>query len=58
MYLDMLSHFRREVRYVGTPRNISRHVVMSDFDDVTATLPRVSFVFLRVQLISGVVYLM
>ena len=33
---------RRRQRFVGTPRNIYRHVVMSDFDQVAATLPRVS----------------
>ena len=27
---------------MGTPRNIYRHVIMSDLDQVTATLPRVS----------------
>ncbi|XP_064393566.1 ribosome quality control complex subunit TCF25-like [Halichondria panicea] len=31
---------KRKRRFVGTPRNIHRHVVMSDFDRVAAALPR------------------
>lgn len=37
-----LSVLRRPLRYVGTPRNIYRHVIMADLDEVTSSLPRVS----------------
>ncbi|KAL9976033.1 hypothetical protein ACROYT_G013264 [Oculina patagonica] len=30
---------KRQVRYRGTPRNVYRHVVMSDIKDATASLP-------------------
>lgn len=33
---------KRESRYVGTPRNISRHIILSDFKEVTAHLTTVS----------------
>ena len=34
---------KRQVRYQGTPRNIYRHVILSDIKDVVASLPKVSF---------------
>lgn len=42
LLLSIFVPVRRERRYVGTPRNIFRHVIMSDFDQVAATLPAVS----------------
>ena len=32
---------KRKVRYQGTPRNIYRHIILSDIKDVTAALPQV-----------------
>ena len=32
---------RRQVRYQGTPRNIFRHVILSDIKDASTSLPRV-----------------
>ena len=32
---------KRKASYVGTPRNIYRHVIMSDIKDATTSLPRV-----------------
>ena len=32
---------KRKTRYQGTPRNIYRHILLSDIKDATATLPRV-----------------
>jgi len=31
---------KRKVRYQGTPRNIYRHIILSDIKDVTAALPQ------------------
>lgn len=33
---------KRKKRYQGTPRNIYRHILLSDIKDATATLPQVS----------------
>lgn len=33
---------RRRTRYQGVPRNIHRHVIMSDIKDATTSLPKVS----------------
>lgn len=32
---------KRRTRYQGTPRNIYRHILLSDVKDATATLPQV-----------------
>ena len=40
--LLLLLLFRRKTRYVGTPQNIYRHVIVSDLESVTGSLPRVS----------------
>jgi hypothetical protein len=32
---------KRKKRYQGTPRNIYRHILLSDIKDATATLPQV-----------------
>ena len=32
---------KRQTRYQGTPRNIYRHVILSDIKDATTSLPRV-----------------
>lgn len=37
---------KRQVRYRGTPRNVYRHIIMSDIKDATASLPLVCFVFI------------
>ena len=34
---------KRKVRYQGTPRNIYRHILLSDIKDATSTLPPVWF---------------
>jgi hypothetical protein len=34
---------KRKSRYIGAPRNIYRHVIMSDIKDATTTLPRVNY---------------
>ncbi|CAH3171003.1 unnamed protein product, partial [Porites lobata] len=34
-----ISVSRRQVRYRGTPRNVYRHILMSDIKDATASLP-------------------
>ena len=41
---SMTSDFeeKRKVRYQGTPRNIYRHIILSDIKDVTAALPQVT----------------
>lgn len=33
---------KRKYRYMRTPRNVLRHIVLSDLKDVTTTLPPVS----------------
>lgn len=33
---------RRKTRYQGAPRNVYRHVIMSDISDATTSLPMVS----------------
>ena len=35
---------KRRLRYQGTPRNIYRHVIMSDIKDATTSLPKASLV--------------
>ena len=37
---------KRKTRYVGAPRNVYRHVIMSDIKDATTSLPRVSYLIL------------
>ena len=36
---------RRTSRYQGAPRNVYRHVIMSDIKDATTSLPKVSYRF-------------
>jgi len=44
---------KRKTRYQGTPRNIYRHILLSDIKDATATLPRVrSFKLFSIQFIN------
>ena len=33
---------KRKLRYQGTPRNVYRHVIMSDIKDATTSLPKAS----------------
>ena len=39
--LHLPTFFRSSVRYTGVPRNIYRHVVISDLDRVVSSLPPV-----------------
>lgn len=34
---------KRKRRYQGTPRNIIRHIILTDHKDLTVNLPAVSF---------------
>ena len=36
---DILLTFRRQMRYQGTPRNVYRHILLSDIKDATLSLP-------------------
>ena len=36
---------KRNVRYQGTPRNVFRHIILSDIKDATAALPRVKMLY-------------
>ena len=40
---------KRKVRYQGTPRNIYRHVILSDIKDASTSLPRVSIFVDNIQ---------
>jgi len=37
-------YFSRQMRYKGTPRNVYRHIVMSEIKEATAALPPVTAV--------------
>jgi hypothetical protein len=41
---------KRKRRYQKTPRNILRHIILSDMKEVKAMLTEVSFVLFRVSL--------
>jgi hypothetical protein len=43
------SEEKRKRRYQKTPRNILRHIILSDIKEVKATLTEVSFILFRVS---------
>jgi hypothetical protein len=42
------SEEKRKRRYQKTPRNILRHIILSDIKEVKATITEVSFILFRV----------